>query len=219
VRVWDELKRLGVPLHSIREGGLQSEFAYMILAAVAQEESRKLSERVRAVYHEFVNRGWHTVGRVAWGYRWRPATDEERKQGAPPKVMEPHPDEAPYVRGAWERCAAGESASSIHRWVKQLPEAVRGPRSMSKSAITLHLREPTYVGRFDDGSPGRWEPLIDVATWDAVQARNARDQRIPAQAAGNYPLTGMIRCFRCGGRMAGRLTSQRWRGGQHRIRE
>jgi DNA invertase Pin-like site-specific DNA recombinase len=26
VRVWDELKRLGVPLYSVREGGLQSEF-------------------------------------------------------------------------------------------------------------------------------------------------------------------------------------------------
>jgi len=203
----------------VREGGIVSEFTYNILAAVAQEESRKLSERVRASNRHFVDKGWHPVGRVAWGYRWRPATDDERKQGAPVKVMEPHPIEAPYVREAWERRAAGESAGAIHKWVKQLPDAARGGRSMSKSAIRLHFRDAVFAGRFDDGSTGRWEPLIDVETWEVVQAMNARDTRIPAQASGNYPLTGMLRCFRCGGRMAGRLTSQRWRGGQHRIRE
>lgn len=48
VRASEELKRLGVPLHSVREGGLMSEFTYNILAAVAQEESRKLGERVRS---------------------------------------------------------------------------------------------------------------------------------------------------------------------------
>ena len=36
-------------IHSAREGGIVSEFTYNILAAVAQEESRKLSERVWAL--------------------------------------------------------------------------------------------------------------------------------------------------------------------------
>jgi len=91
VRAYEELKALGIAIHSVREGGIVSEFTYNILAAVAQEESRKLSERVRASNSHFIEKGWHPVGRVAWGYQWRPATDEERKQGAPLRVLEARP--------------------------------------------------------------------------------------------------------------------------------
>src|SRR5215208_4482082 len=83
VRAYEELKQLGAPIHSVREGGLVFEFTYNILAAVAQEESRKLGERVRASVKYVAERGWHPVGRVAWGYQWRPATAEERAEGAP----------------------------------------------------------------------------------------------------------------------------------------
>src|SRR3954454_23542307 len=89
VRAYEELKRLGAPIHSVREGGIVSEFTYNILAAVAQEESRKLGERVRASVRFVAERGWHPVGRVAWGYQWRPATGGERAEGAPSSVMEP----------------------------------------------------------------------------------------------------------------------------------
>jgi hypothetical protein len=219
VRAWKELKDLGATIHSVREGGIVSEFTYNILASVAQEESRKLGERVRGSNLHFIENGWHPVGRVAWGYRWRDATAEERKLKSPAKVLEPHPVEAPYVREAWARRAAGESASSIHQWAKRLPEAARGGRSLSRQAIRLHFREPVFVGRFPDGSTGRWEPLIDPETWDAVQALNERDRRVPAQASGVYPLTGMLRCFRCGSRMAGRHSTGRWRDRTYRIRE
>ena len=69
VRAYEELRQLGAPIHSVREGGLVSEFTYNILAAVAQEESRKLGERVRASARYFAERGWHPVGRAPWGYR------------------------------------------------------------------------------------------------------------------------------------------------------
>ena len=57
VRAYEELKRLGAPIHSVREGGIVSEFTYNILAAVAQEESRKLGERVRASSRYFIEKG------------------------------------------------------------------------------------------------------------------------------------------------------------------
>jgi len=219
VRAYEELKHLGASIHSVREGGIVSEFTYNILAAVAQEESRKLGERVRGSNRYFVEHGWHPVGRVAWGYQWRPATAEERAEGAPLKVLEPHPVEAPYVREAWARRAAGESAGSIHQWIKHLPDAARGGRSLARQAIRLHFREPVYVGRFHNGSTGRWAPLVDAETWGVVQEMNARDRRLPAQASGIYPLTGMLRCFRCGSRMSGRHSTGRWRDRTYRIRE
>ena len=58
VRAYEELKALGVTIHSAREGGIVSEFTYNILAAVAQEESRKLSERVRGSWRYFEEHGW-----------------------------------------------------------------------------------------------------------------------------------------------------------------
>jgi hypothetical protein len=52
--------------------------------------------------------------------------------------------------------------------------------------------------------PGRWEPIIDDVTWAAVQARIARHRQMPRQARGEYLLTGLVRCSKCGLRMQGR---------------
>jgi site-specific DNA recombinase len=212
VRAWDELKRLGVQIHSVREGGLVSEFTYNILASVAQEESRKNGERVAASRRYVAQRGWWPVGRAAWGYRWRPATAEEREQGAPNRVLEPHPDEAPWVREAWARRAAGESLKGVACWVAGLPEVARGERNLRFSAIYQMFRAPVYIGRFDpDGPSGRWEPLIDDETWRRVRERDVLHQKMPAQASGKYPLTGLIRCHHCGSRMGGRTSVHRHR--------
>ena len=214
VRAYEELKRIGAPIHSVREGGLVSEFTYNILAAVAQEESRKLGGRVRASVRHFVERGWHPVGRIAWGYRWRGATAEERDDGAPLSVLEPHPVEAPYVREAWARLAHGESMQSIARWAAALPSEARGGRNLRFTVVRQMFRAPVYVARhgargdaLDDvlsRPAGRWEPLIADEMWQAVQDSLVMARKMPRQASGEFPLTGLLRCFRCGSRMAGR---------------
>src|SRR5215212_1996393 len=147
VRAYEELKRLGAPIHSVREGGIVSEFTYNILAAVAQEESRKLGERVRASNRHFIERGWHPPGSRAWGYADRPRTDEERLRGAPKSVLVPHEVEAPYVREAWRRYADGESIRSIARWAAELPSEARGGRNLNYGVIHKLLRTPVYVAR------------------------------------------------------------------------
>lgn len=211
VRAYDELKQLGATIHSVREGGLVSEFTYNILAAVAQEESRKLGERVRASSRYFVERGWRPVGRVAWGYCWRDATAEERAEGAPLRVMEPEPTEAPNVREAFGRLVNGESIQAIARWAASLPSEARGGRNLRFTIVRKLLRAPVYVGRFgEDGNDvldrplGRWEPLIPDDVWRRAQDSIAMGRKMPRQASGEFPLTGLIRCFRCGSRMGGR---------------
>lgn len=214
VRAYEELQRLGAPIHSVREGGLVPELTYNILAAVAQEESRKMGERIRASNRYIKERGWHTVGRPPWGYRWRPATTTERGEGAPLKVLETHPVEAPYVREAWDRLAAGETIQSIARWAAMLPSDARGGRNLRFTQIRMLLRAPVYIGRqgrrelpLDDvltRPRARWEPLIPDATWEAAQRSLALGSKMPRQASGEYPLTGLMRCPRCGARMHGR---------------
>src|SRR3954447_12698750 len=103
VRCREELKLLGVPVHSVREGGEVSDLVANILASVAEEETRALGERVSAAKKHLTDNGWFITGQVPWGYRMRPATDEERAQGSPMTVLEPNPIEVPWVLEAFQR--------------------------------------------------------------------------------------------------------------------
>jgi hypothetical protein len=68
-----------------------------------------------------------------------------------------------------------------------------------------------YVGRLPQGDEdvltrpvGRWEPLIDDATWLRVQERITNHQRLPRQASQKHLLSGLLRCSQCEARMNGR---------------
>src|SRR3954469_8460226 len=63
VRCREELKALGVPVHSVREGGEVSDLVANILASVAEEESRALGERVVASKQQIAAGGWYFPGR------------------------------------------------------------------------------------------------------------------------------------------------------------
>src|SRR5207248_1119487 len=93
VRCREELKALGVTTHSVREGGEVSDLVANILASVAQEEVARLGMRIRSTWAHLAAQGWRKIGGngVAWGYRSRAATDEERRVGSPRTVVEPDP--------------------------------------------------------------------------------------------------------------------------------
>ena len=218
VRCREEFKALGVALHSAREGGEVSDLVANILASVAEEEVRQLGERVSEVIRHAQANGWHHGGRVPWGYRLRLATPEERGQGAPKAVLGVDPLTAPYAVEAWERYAAGASLYAVMRWVATLADAARGGRVLGERALRLMLYAAVYVGRHGHGGTrrhladraavldrprGRWPALIEDDLWLRVQARLARNRRVPPQASGRYLLTGFLRCPRCGARMSG----------------
>jgi site-specific DNA recombinase len=54
---------------------------------------------------------------------------------------------------------------------------------------------------------GRWEAIVDDVTWRAVQNRIGGHRQIPRQSRGEYLLSGLVRCPKCGGRMQGRHPS------------
>src|SRR5919198_1473716 len=80
VRSREELKTLGVPVHSVREGGEVSDIVANVLAAVGAHAG---------------GLGWKFPGRCSWGYAWRIATDDERRAGAPRLVPDIDPVAAP----------------------------------------------------------------------------------------------------------------------------
>jgi DNA invertase Pin-like site-specific DNA recombinase len=215
-RAYKELAELGVPLHGVREGGVVPKFIYDIYASVAEEESRQLGVRLREINTGLANRGWHKPGSVAWGYQRRKATDAERAAGSPKTVLEVDETAAPYVREAWERLASGDAIRSIAVWVAGLPDGVRGGRNLGFQAVRKLFRAPVYVGRvgeYDEDEPtsvldlpkGHEPALIDDDVWCRAMGSKRMAAKMPRQASGDYPLTGLLRCYRCGSRMSGRL--------------
>jgi DNA invertase Pin-like site-specific DNA recombinase len=221
VRAYRELAALGVEIHSVREGGHVPEFGYNMYAVMAQEESRRTGERVRASRQVARQAGWMAVGRVPWGYRLRPATPEERMTSAPQKVYDLEPDQALYAREAWRMLADGAHIRSIHRWVQHLPDLAVGGRAFSYSTLRDFFFSPTSVGRlgrFDGEVPvlqlptGNWPTLIDDDTWQQAHLTLARHRRLPPRSVTLHLLSGYIRCPACGFRLSGRARSLVRRG-------
>jgi site-specific DNA recombinase len=206
VRSREEMKALGVPLHSVAEGGEVSDLVANILASVAEEEVRQLGERVQAVNRHLARTGWARPGKCAWGYRWRKPTDVERANGAPKAVLDVDTETAPFVQEAYRRVAGGATVRSVLRWIALLPDTARGNRSLTLHAVQQVLSTPTYIACTNvDGEllPGRWPVLVDRATWNCVQDRVADHKHVPHQASKRYLVTGLLRCPQCGARMQG----------------
>lgn len=226
-RAWKELDALGAEVHSVREGGVASWTTFHLLSLIAADESRRIGSRVKDVWANIEQARWHRPGRVAWGFRFRAATPEERGEGAPKSVLEPDETQGKYARELWQRYADGASVEALARWAATLPEAVRGERVLRHTAVRGTLRLPVYIGRLGgahdieacvasgercevlDAPRGRWEPLISDDLWMRAHAQWERTKRLPAQASGRYLLSGFIRCQSCGGRMAGNPGNRR----------
>jgi DNA invertase Pin-like site-specific DNA recombinase len=218
VRCREELKVLGVPVHSVREGGEVSDLVANILASVAEEESRALGERVAAAKQHLTSNGWYITGQVPWGYRMRPATAEERAQGSPTTVLEPNPVEVPWVQEAFRRAGEGQTLRAVHRWVAALPSEARGGRVFAFQTFRNVLVSPVYVGRLIHGSDdvlarplARWNALVDDATWQRIRDYVEGHRRLPRQGSQRYLLTGLLRCPVCGCRMGGKARKHRSR--------
>jgi site-specific DNA recombinase len=209
-RCAEELRKLGVPIHSASEGGQLPELVEHLLAAVAQEEVRRLGERLVAARAFVAANGWHYPMRPAWGYARRPATAQERAQGAPHSVLVVDPRTARYVRELWRRVEAGEPVSSVVRWVHGLRPAARGGRRLTYRGVRVLLGRPVYVARPAGGDPDvlarpamRWPALVSDERWRRVQARLGERPASRERSVRRHLLAGLLRCPGCGAPMGG----------------
>ena len=207
IRSREEFKLAGVATHSVKEGGEVNDMVAGFLAVLAEEEIERLGDRVRDTREHNEQNGWHLPGRAPLGYCSRPATDEEKRQGAPKSVLVPDEALVPVVREAFRKLASGEATPrGVTVWLAGPPEMLR---RVYHSAVRQMLACPTYVGRFPSGERGRWEPLLTDDVWDAAQRRLVTKSRGPV--SGNHLLTSVLRCPRCNGRMSGWTTGGTWK--------
>ena len=130
----------------------------------------------------------------------------------------PYPDEheAEGVRLAFEQYATGQC--SDNDVAKLLNEAGyrpkgRGDRALalfSKDTVTMILQNRFYVGEVSykgEWFPGQHEAIVSDELFERCQAARRSRRHRPGTTAPKssraYPLTGLARCARCGGRMRG----------------
>lgn len=168
--------------------GWVSEFEIGIRSAMDREESKKTSDRMLAVRAREAREGVpRFAGRRPYGFS---------------KDMTEHiVCEVTHILDAAERVLAGESVWSICTdWnaasvptVTGCPWTVQTLSSILTSGRLAGLREHKGVVV----AKGRWEPIITEAKREALVVTLAPKRPRPRRGR-TYPLTGLMRCGRCG---------------------
>lgn len=152
-------------------------------AVEAESYSRKLARRIREGYAAKRRRLGEPGGRPPHGFA---------RTGRPPQLVGDE-QRLVQVRAVYQAAAAGQPDRVVAATAGLPLDTVRGI-----------LTNPIYVGRLRDGSPASVEPVVDVATWQAVQ-----DLRARRRTRGGKPETfrtyalPMLRCAACGERLIG----------------
>ena len=224
---------MGVQLYSIAEGGLVQPFVADLLATLAQEEVRRLAERVSDIRQRTTSLEWYFPGRTPLGFQFRDRTPEEKAEGAPSSVLDLDAAAAPHVARLYDLAGQGASLRSLVNWAIALPPEVRGRRRLGRQAILAILRSPVYIsrptpnrrkvllanGEYAWRRPGepatpeeivaqpkcRWPAIVTDELWLQVQHELDRQERLSRKAPGKYLLSGgLLRCPTCGARMVAR---------------
>ena len=205
------LKKKGVTVKSISEPASDSPFSSLIERIIEWMDEYyliNLSEEVRRGMKEKAARG-EAMGRAAFGYK------VENKEYVPD-------ENADVVRYIFERYASGVGC---RRLVHELEDkGVRTPKGNrpTEDIVTYILHNPVYIGKIRWSGNGRLnhylplpdseedtvvyvdgkhEPLIDMETWNTVQAKlRQRNCEMKYKRAGSriYLLKGLLRCGDCG---------------------
>jgi site-specific DNA recombinase len=180
-----------------RYDGSSSEAKLMrsVVAAAAQYERDRLSERVRDSVPGKIERGSYNGGPVPFGY-------EPGEDGG----LVPNEDEAKWVRHMFKRYAEGASFYAIGKELEAegVPSR-RGGKWAGNQAIATRIKNDIYIGRVSGGAEGNHEPLIDADTWQRAQAKLASIKTLPGNGRGRKPTVhllgqGVLRCA-CGASM------------------
>ena len=125
----------------------------------------------------------------------------------------PDPELVPQVRQAWAMRRAGASLAEIARQTQLYK---------SLNCFTTFFTNPIYIGELHYAGQvyeNYCEPVIDPATWDAVQllvqkhaARqnvHAADHLHPRRATSSFLLSGLVKCARCNSPLYGQNSPQK----------
>ncbi|MFB5189400.1 recombinase family protein [Alicyclobacillus fastidiosus] len=179
-----------------------------LVASLAQWERETIAERTRVGQEQMTYEGKWSGGRAPFGYDY---VDGQ---------LYVNPAQAEVVRDLFQRYADGQGTASLLAWLNHPLHPQLAPnRRWTQWGLKYVLRNPLYAGyvrygyRTGDGrkqpnpiiAKGTHEAIISEDLWQrSDDVRRRRFRRPAAFHTGIYPLTGVLRCGRCGAAMSGR---------------
>lgn len=219
LQITRQLKAKGVAVRFLNDGidtrESDGEFRLTIMASVAQEESRKISERTRWGQLQAMRRGVVFGNKSIYGYDLRGGQ------------LTVDPDQAQVVRRVFHQfLTERKGAHTIARELTQdgIPPPLRPAGPWSSTMVLKMLRNEKYTGDLlqkkyrtidhlthrkilNDGAEEQFwirehhEAIVSREEFQAVQAELARRAGMPADKtkfSGRYWFSGKIRCGCCG---------------------
>jgi DNA invertase Pin-like site-specific DNA recombinase len=192
-------------LVTVKDGWLDTttstgRFTLRTLTGVAEMESDNTSTRVKAQVAQAASKGRaHGGGRRPFGYTRRGGEliEEEAQvlREAAQRLLPPHP-ETLWAVTVWANTV------SERTWRQQtLGPALKSPHTAGLRQHRVQVETDPTTGKATyktETFPGTWEPVLDLATWEAVKKVLNNPKRKRGGRPSERLLSGVLVCGLCG---------------------
>lgn len=193
-----------------------------IMVTFAEYERSVIKERTQSgLRKKAESGGWCGTG-CPYGFKIVPITDSNgnpvTSKGRVMKRLVVDQSVAHVVRMVFAKYLEGVGFLAVADWLNS--QGIPAPKgdAWTKVSINAMIQNPAYVGDYRYGTVhtrDAHEAIIDRATFEQVQAmRQQRTTTHPRQLAGEYPLSGILRCPYCSGAMSGERYSWKTKNGR-----
>ena len=170
----------------------QGKFMLQVAFGQSKYYSDNLVENINRGIRQKLRRGeWLTL--APFGYVNNPKT----------RTIEPHPTKSKIVARAFEEFAKGtHTLKSLSEFLAELGIETRHRTPFAKASVHRMLTNRAYLGfvaHKGEYFDGRFEPILSLATFEAVQEilkRKAKPRK--SKQRHNFPFTGLLTCAECG---------------------
>jgi len=158
-------------------------FTVNIMLSIAQAESERTGERVKAVKQALMDKGVAVNGRAPLGYK----VEDKR--------LVPDPDTAPIANDMFRYYIATHSVAGTRKYL-----FTQYGKHYSYTHMKRLLSNPRYIGRFESGVEA-CEPIVDRTDFDLAQSYLSIRQTRTTAHPKIYLFSGLVWCAECGHRL------------------
>ncbi|WP_276356454.1 recombinase family protein [Cohnella caldifontis] len=205
-------------------------FALQMMGAVGELERNTIVDNVKMGMKQRAKKGEHN-GKLPLGYR---AVADPSNLSKRSKAVVIVPEEAIIVRKIFELYASGSGLKSIANELNHSGYMTKTGNTFSTTAIKEILNNPFYNGkvrynRYENWSnkrrrgkcadpiiaDGKHEAIISDTLWEKVQFLSQKKSFTPSRIFdGEFLLSGLIRCPKCGAAMVASRTRSKTKTGE-----
>jgi DNA invertase Pin-like site-specific DNA recombinase len=211
-----DLRRRGFIFYSLNDEIPEGSIGRLFEAVIDWKNENfleDLSRDTRRGLHDLVKNHGAVPGTPPRGFKRETITIGKRRDGRDRIAHRwvPDPEAIPKIRQAFTMRAAGKTLAEIHNTTH-----LYGSFNSYQTFFTNKL----YIGILEFGDQAienYCEPVIDLAIWNAVQAKiqqfaqrkNLKGPNHPRRINSSYLLSGLAYCARCGSPLFGAPSKQR----------